>query len=43
VFYSVDDLQSAAEGISPGARVTPRRLLPSFFWLRREAGNVVTG
>jgi uncharacterized protein YebE (UPF0316 family) len=32
VFYSVDDLQAAAAGIAPGARVSPRRLLPSFFW-----------
>jgi uncharacterized protein YebE (UPF0316 family) len=43
VFYSVDDLQSAAAGISPAARVSPRKLLPSFFWLRSEAGNAVTG
>jgi uncharacterized protein YebE (UPF0316 family) len=43
VFYSVDDLQSAAAGISPAARVSPRKLLPSFFWVRSEAGNAVTG
>jgi uncharacterized protein YebE (UPF0316 family) len=43
VFYSVDDLQSAAAGISPTGRVSPRKLLPSFFWLRSEAGNAVTG
>jgi uncharacterized protein YebE (UPF0316 family) len=43
VFYSVDDLHSAAAGISPAARVSPRKLLPSFFWLRSGAGNAVTG
>ena len=43
VFYSVDDLQSAAAGISPGPRVNPRRLLPSFLWQRRGAGSAVTG
>jgi len=43
VFYSVDDLQSAAAGITPAGRVSPRKLLPSFFWLRSEAGNAVTG
>jgi uncharacterized protein YebE (UPF0316 family) len=41
VFYSVDDLQSAAAGIAPGARVSPRRLLPSFLWQGRGAGNAV--
>jgi uncharacterized protein YebE (UPF0316 family) len=41
VFYSVDDLQSAAAGITPGPRVAPRKLLPSMFWPRSEA--VVTG
>jgi len=35
VFYSVDDLQSTTAGIFPVARNATRRLLPSFFWLRR--------
>jgi uncharacterized protein YebE (UPF0316 family) len=43
VFYSVDDLQAAAAGISPAARIGPRKLLPSFFWLRSEAGSAVSG
>jgi uncharacterized protein YebE (UPF0316 family) len=43
VFYSVDDLQSAAAGICPAGRISPRKLLPSFFWLRSETGNAVTG
>ncbi len=43
VFYSVDDLQSAAAGIAAGPRVAPRKLLPSFFWLRGRPSSAVTG
>jgi uncharacterized protein YebE (UPF0316 family) len=35
VFYSIDDLQSAAEGIAPVARERARGLIPSFFRLQR--------
>jgi uncharacterized protein YebE (UPF0316 family) len=43
VFYSVDDLQAATAGIAPGPRVSPRKLLPSFFWQARQAGHPVSG
>ena len=30
-------------GIAPGPRVSPRKLLPSFFWQARQVGNPVSG
>jgi uncharacterized protein YebE (UPF0316 family) len=37
VFYSIDDLQSAAEGIAPVARERTRGLIPDFFRPQRAA------